>query len=136
VAPVHRILAEHGVRVSAACLLSGSLVPPAPGKQIPRPGIPQLVPSADGSFRHDSGVPRWVSTERWTLHIPRHEMPAHRDPCHDCFAIELDEAQVASILDAVEATWGHRDPARLLAESRLLGDPPPTDGSAGTRGNS
>lgn len=123
---VIRAFADDAIRRGVRWLRVCSLVPPSPGKTIPRmTKFPSIW--TDGDTRTVGMIPAeitWVPTEAWTLHVPQQECAAHVDPCLDCTPIELDAARLEAVAVAFEKAWGHRDIAKVPANNLLFGMPP------------
>jgi hypothetical protein len=138
---MYRLTNAH-VRECVASLRVGSLVPPYPGKLIPRKTFnPALCPPLGAPEPFTGQAPRpslplppnvgveitWHPTAAWTLHCPvstKSDTP-HKDPCLDCVAYELVEEQLQVIAKAFYDAWGPQDIGSMPPECYLFGQPPP-----------
>ncbi len=124
---VIRALAHSDVREGIEWLRVGSLVPPTPGKTIPRlTKMPTIT--LDSTTQAAASTPAefgWFETSAWTLHVPRSaKVSVHTDPCLDCTPIELTPEQLEAIAAAFQDAWGHRDLQKVPAQCFLFGTPP------------
>jgi len=128
-ARVHRLLKAipgHQLRDGVRRLRVSSLVPPTEGKQIPiGRGAPKIIHTGTG-WRNSPGDPIWGPAPGWTLHVPPHDVPVHADPCADCTAIQLDDAQVQLLASVFRDVWGPAaDLTTVPPDAFLIGPPPP-----------
>lgn len=146
---INKALGPNAIGASVRFLHRHSLVQPYPGKMIPVAALPPI--HDPGFLAARFGVPDPLAPPRaptaisiapaevtpvmtmspasdvWTLHVPKKLVAPHADPCADCKAIVLDEAQLLVIAEVIEKAWGHRDLTRIPAEAYLFGVPPPGD---------
>jgi len=136
VQPVIRAFAHSDVREGVEWLRVGSLVPPTPGKKIPRlTKMPTITLDSNTQAAASTAAEfGWFETNAWTLHVPRSaKVPMHTDPCIDCTPIELTPELLEVIAKAFEDAWGHRDLQRVPAECFLFGQPPRSGSRATTQ---
>jgi hypothetical protein len=147
---VARAFPRHDIAARVRFLRRHSLVQPYDGKQIPVATMPKPI---EGSLAENFPIPllgsqpqlrivdsnskedlvvTWGPTDKWTLHVPSRLTMPHVDPCPECLAIELDEAQLNVIAGAFEKAWGHRDLTLVPPEAYLFGAPP-SDSDIGER---
>jgi hypothetical protein len=103
-------------------------VPPFVGKTIPVKGAPHAQKNPDGTIAwHMPPLVdvRWLPCDKWTLHVPKPDAPAHADPCIDCAPIELTVEQMQVVAEAFYKAWGPREPSTLPPECPLFGQAPP-----------
>ncbi len=130
VQPVLRVFASTGsyVREGLGQIRRSSLVPPFPGKTVPR-----LVHFNNGYLDIETktvvmpSAPTmaWEPCDAWTLHVPvAPNTPPHQDPCTTCAVILPDAAQLDALAVAFEKTWGSRDLNSVPPETLFFGTPP------------
>ncbi len=130
VQPVLRAFASTGshVREGFGQIRRSSLVPPFPGKTVPR-----LVRFNNGSLDPETktvvmpSAPTmaWEPCDTWTLHVPvAPNTPPHQDPCATCAVIPLDVQLLEVLAVAFEKTWGSRDLNSVPPETLFFGEPP------------
>lgn len=144
---INKALGPRAIGASVRFLRRHSLVQPYPGKTIPvaamppthepgylaaRFGVPDPLapPRAHAPISVEETAPLMTmmpTSDVWTLHVPKKFVAPHADPCPDCTAIVLDDAQLNVIAEVVEKAWGHRDLTRIPPEAYLFGVPPPGD---------
>lgn len=98
-----------------------------PGKTVPpmrgwhnTPMGSTVVDTETKLVTYTNDVP-WEPCDMPTLHVPKHEVAAHADPCETCEVVRLTQEQVAAVLAAVTVVWGHANLAVLDPTAPLLG---------------
>ncbi len=124
--PVVLAFADVDMRQALPWLRVGSVVPPSPGKKIPR-----LLRVAQMDMNPETLEARmippeygWVETDQWTLHVPQSVCAAHTDPCLTCMPVELTPLRLEIIARAFESAYGHRQLGTMDPASYLFGTPP------------
>jgi hypothetical protein len=124
--PVIAAFADVDMRRAVSWLRIGSVVPPTPGKKIPR-----LLKVATMEMNSETLEARmippeygWVDTDQWTLHVPTGPCAAHTDPCLTCMPVELTPLRLEIIARAFEGAYGHRQLGTMDPASYLFGTPP------------
>lgn len=129
VQPVIKAIPAVDMRRAVRWLRRGALVPPYPGKMVPRVvAMPKAI--LDTQTREAVTVPAataFTPCDTWTLHVPADQREPHTDPCATCTVLDLTPVQVETIAAAFERAWGHRDLQRVPAEYPLFGEPPRSD---------
>lgn len=139
--PVARALGSVGIEARLTFLRVHSLVPPFDTKHIPVLALPSVDhdvvammppprPEDDVPMRSTYVLPAPTIVMQpvpnaWTLHVPKTACAAHQDPCQDCDAIILNDAQLSVIAEAFQRAWGHNELHKLPGEAFLFGEPPP-----------
>ena len=123
VSPVLRAFSKTDVTKGIRWLRRSSLVPPYPTKVLYRRLLP-VPPKIGEQPRIQRTIAEDPCPDKWTLHVPTREGPAHADPCPNCTYVEVSPEQLDVIAKAFERAWGHRQLDGVPADAFLFGQPP------------